>query len=72
MSYEFSMNKIWVKSLALSCPFEEARPGCPLEGLRELDPTGRLFAVETMPEKFLAEIVERHKKCMKERRRQYA
>ncbi|MEN8134566.1 MAG: hypothetical protein ABFS18_03385 [Thermodesulfobacteriota bacterium] len=63
MESYFSDIKVWVKSLAVACPMQDALCDCPISDLRELPLAERLAAVDETPLTQLNEIIQYHNKC---------
>ena len=69
MEKYFSDIKIWVKSLTVDCPMQDALPDCPVNDLRELPLAKRLEAVDEMPTEQLEAITQHHRSCLHMRER---
>jgi hypothetical protein len=64
---DFASKQIPVEALVFSCPFGEARDGCPVEYLRQIPVLDALVAVSEMAAEDLDGLLAQHEICLSER-----
>jgi hypothetical protein len=67
MKIEDPNERTWLKGLAVECPFGEALPSCPLNGLRNLPTLQIKHIIGRMSDRQIHTAIETHRQCYKER-----